>query len=176
MPVVDRQDIPAEARAAIRVTIGEKVYFLPVAQIMAGYSEENAPDFLTGRHVSGKSAALRSLLKGGLTLAWPLVIDYVKTLNKGLVALRLPALPLPDLKTRHKDGLLYFTQYAMALSLTLLCSLDWEAKDEPLGSDDRYVRLAGLSSPHLDALQHEPHDAVGAEAADAPARPVDSEQ
>lgn len=174
VPIADRADIPAEARAAIRISLGETVYFLPVAPLMAAYSEEEAPDILTGRNLTPKAMALRSLLKGGLTLAWPLVTEYVKTLNKGLAALHMGPLPLPDLKTRHKDGLLYFVQYAMTISLTLMCALDWTAQGEPLGSDARYVRLAGLSSPHLDALNLA--DADGDADGEIPARSLDSDE
>ena len=152
-PALQRSDIPPEAVGAIRVKVGDTIYFLPIDALMAAYSDDNAPDFITGKGITGKAAALRSLLKGGLALAWPMVTEHVKAINTGLAALHLPPLPLPDLKTRHKDGLQYFVQYGMAVSLAVLCSLDWEATSEPVGSDARYVRLAGLSSPNLDALK-----------------------
>lgn len=162
-PVVRPQveHVPAEAQAAIRVKMGDTVYFVPVAPLMAAYSEDKAPDFLTGANQSGKSALLRAALKGALSLAWPVVTDFVKTFNREWIASGRAPLPLPDLTTRRKDGLLYFTQYSLALCLTMLCSFTLEAHGEPLAGVDGYVRVAGLSAPDFDAL------GVGASGADS---------
>lgn len=143
----DTRDVaPVEAQTAIRLRIGPLVYCVPVADLMGALRDDNLPDFVTGRGATGKAAALRSGVKALLPVLWPLLVADVKRWSAELeAATGCPPLPLPDLKTRHPDGLIYAMRYIAALLLAVLCATEWQADSEPLAGHDGYVWLTRLS-------------------------------
>ena len=150
-PVVDAQPPnralgPVAAQIAIRLRVGGIVYYVPATDLLGRLRDEHLPAFLTGKAANGKIGALRSGLKALLPLLWPLLVADVKKWSAELeAATGCPPLPLPDLTTRHPDALVYAIRYLAALLLSVLCTTEWQAEGESLGSPDGYVRITRLS-------------------------------
>ena len=137
---------PVAAQTAIRLRVGGVVYYVPAADLLGRLRDEHLPAFLTGQGAPGRVGALRSGLKALLPLLWPLLVADVRKWSAELeAATGCPPLPLPDLTTRHPDALVYAIRYLAALLLSVLCTTEWQAEGESVGSPDGYVRITRLS-------------------------------
>lgn len=144
--VVDDSPIARLDDAVIRLRIGGVTYGIPLRDVGA-LLDAHLPPFVTGvGALDMKAQTLRSGIKALLPMGLRLLASDVEGFSKQLEAQGGPALPLPDLKARHRDLLDYSVRYLAALILTLLASNTWEADlGETVEGANGYVRLSGLS-------------------------------
>ena len=166
--VIDESPIARLDDAVIRLRIGGVTYGIPLRDVGA-LLDAHLPPFVTGvGALDMKAQTLRSGIKALLPMGLRLLASDVEGFSKQLEAQGGPALPLPDLKARHRDLLDYSVRYLAALILTLLASNTWEADlGETVEGANGYVRLSGLSggvTPRPD----------GAPASDAPGNEPDA--
>lgn len=155
-------DAAIEAARVVRVHLDGETYGIPAHELIAPLMRIVDAFMGGGAGVTGKAAMLRSGLKALIPLAIPLLTADVRQWSDELVKRTGCApLPLPDMKTRHDDNLVYLAQYLAGVIVAVLAAQEWTAHCESVASDGGYVRLSGLSGS-APVVDHESHDAAGA--------------